>query len=214
MNSDDSDAATSTVTSPELRVAADALDDDASRFSRRPSRASGHRRSQAGRRVQRTFMFTDIVGSTTLLASVGDEAWSDLMDWHDEVLRRLFEQHLGREVKQVGDGFFTVFTDAFSALACGVAIQRSLSGHDRPYGFTSPVRVGVHRAHATQVGDDFIGTGVHEAARIGALADGGEVLTSVSTLAAAWNAFPAERHRAVTLRGFPEPIRVASLVCH
>ena len=167
-----------------------------------------------GQRVNRTFLFTDIVASTTLLSAIGDDAWSDLMEWHDETLRRLFVAHLGREVKQVGDGFFTVFTDAYSALACAIGIQRALSGTGRPRGFTSPVRIGVHRSHATQVADDFIGTGVHEAARIGALAEGGEVLTSVSTLAAAWNAFPDHHRRSVTLRGFPEPIELTTVECH
>ena len=42
---------------------------------------------KAGRRVARTFMFTDIVGSTNLLETIGDDAWEDVVRWHDEALR-------------------------------------------------------------------------------------------------------------------------------
>ena len=38
-------------------------------------------------RVTRTFMFTDIVTSTDLVGVIGDEAWSEVLRWHDRELR-------------------------------------------------------------------------------------------------------------------------------
>ena len=61
------------------------------------------------RRVAKTFMFTDIVGSTNLVEVMGDEAWETLLRWHDQTLRALFAAHQGEEVVATGDGFFVGF---------------------------------------------------------------------------------------------------------
>src|SRR4030095_7892201 len=54
-------------------------------------------------RVQRTFMFTDIVGSTNLLEAMGDEAWQALLSWHDKTLRALFAPHHAQEGADRGE---------------------------------------------------------------------------------------------------------------
>ena len=68
-------------------------------------------------RIVRTFLFTDIVSSTSLLGVIGDDAWDDLRRWHDQTLRASFAQHSGDEIDHAGDGFFVAFPDATSALA-------------------------------------------------------------------------------------------------
>jgi class 3 adenylate cyclase len=164
-----------------------------------------------GRRVTRTFMFTDIVRSSNLVEAIGDDAWEDLVGWHDRTLRRLFEEHSGREVDHAGDGFFVAFEDPGAALAAAVAIQRSLAEHRRNQGFAPQVRIGIHAAEATDLGHDYRGKGVHRAARIGALAEGGEILVSEETLAAADGGWEASEAREVALKGFTEPARVTSV---
>ena len=57
-------------------------------------------------------MFTDIVTSTDLIGVVGDEAWAELLAWHNRELRSSFSSHRGEEVKSTGDGFFVTFDDA------------------------------------------------------------------------------------------------------
>ena len=165
-------------------------------------------------RVVRTFMFTDIEESTTILAAIGDERWSDLLRWHDATLRRVFDRFDGQEIKQRGggDGFFVAFSSPGAALDCALAIQRAMSddpGDRRP---RLRVRVGVHEAEATRTFDDYGGRGVHEAARIAALASGGEVLTSIRTLESAGSRHPVKDTRSVTLKGLADPVDVASLV--
>ena len=59
----------------------------------------------------RTFMFTDIVDSTRLVETLGDEQWESLLAWHDRTLRGCFEAHAGEEVKHEGDGFFVAFAE-------------------------------------------------------------------------------------------------------
>lgn len=161
------------------------------------------------RHVVTTMMFTDIVDSTGLLAAAGDDVWVDFLLWHDVALRSLFRAYRGLEVKQVGDGFFVVFDDAQAALTCAVAIVGLLaepeSGHP-----AVAVRVGIHRAEVVQVGRDYMGRGVHEAARITALAAGGEVLASVGSLAGA-DGLTTERPRTVALRGLADAVDVVAI---
>jgi class 3 adenylate cyclase len=140
---------------------------------------------------------------------MGDEAWEDLVAWHDRTLRALFAEHGGEEVDHAGDGFFVAFEDPRASAACAAAIQRSLADHRREHGFAPQVRIGLHAAEATERGGDYGGRGVHQAARVGALAEGGEILASAETAEAA--ALTTSEAREVHLKGIAEPVRVVSL---
>jgi class 3 adenylate cyclase len=161
------------------------------------------------RRVQKTFMFTDIVKSTNLVEALGDEAWSGVLRWHDQTLRGLFAAHRGEEVVGTGDGFFVGFDSPDEALACAVAIQRKLAEHRQSAGFAPQVRIGLHATNATQVGRNYSGKGVHEAARIAALAEGGEIFASRET--AADSRYPAVDPRQVTVKGITEPLEIVTV---
>jgi class 3 adenylate cyclase len=167
------------------------------------------RGKEAPRRVEKTFMFTDIEGSTGLVEALGDDVWQGILRWHNETLRSLFAEHKGEEVVSTGDGFFIGFESPDEALACAVAIQRRLAEHRRTAGFAPKVRIGVHASGATQVGRDFSGKGVHEAARIAALADGDQIAASKET--AVGGRYPMSEPRTVTLRGTSEPIEIVTV---
>src|SRR5207247_858110 len=167
------------------------------------------RGKSAPTRVQKTFMFTDIVKSTNLVEALGDEAWQALLRWHDETLRAQFATHRGEEVVATGDGFFVAFESPDQALACAVAIQRQLADHRKTAGFAPQVRIGLHAAGATQVGRNFTGKGVHEASRIAGLAEGGQIVASRET--AAGGRFPVSEPRMVDVRGIAEPIEVVTV---
>jgi class 3 adenylate cyclase len=169
-------------------------------------------RGRAGRtrRVMKTFMFTDMVRSTALAEALGDDAWADLLRWHDETLRALFAANQGEEVVATGDGFFVGFDSPEAALACAVAIQRRLAEHRQQHGFAPQVRIGVHASEAAQVGRNFRGKGVHEAARIAGLAEGGEIVASAAT-AGASSPYALSEPRPATLKGISEPIEVVSV---
>jgi class 3 adenylate cyclase len=168
-------------------------------------------RSKAGpaRRVLKTFMFTDIVGSTSLVEALGDEAWEVLLRWHDSTLREVFAAHQGEEVSSTGDGFFVGFASPDLALAAAIAIQRRLADHRAKNGFAPQVRIGIHASDATQVGGSFTGKGVHEAARIAGLAAGGEILASMATVADSGASTSAPR--SVMLKGLSEPMDVVAV---
>jgi class 3 adenylate cyclase len=153
-------------------------------------------------------MFTDIVKSTDLVGAIGDEAWEGLLGWHDKTLRSLFASHGGEVAHHTGDGFFVAFEDARSALTCAVAVQRALAEHRRAHGFALQVRIGVHAGEGIRRGQDYSGGEVHKAARIAALAEGGEILATVDTVSVANGEFRVSAPRGVTLKGVAEPVEV------
>jgi class 3 adenylate cyclase len=167
--------------------------------------------SPPGARMVKTFMFTDIVGSTKLAEAMGEKPWSKLLAWHDRALRVLFEKHGGEEVKQLGDGFFVAFDEPSDAVECAVAIQRKLDEHSESAGFAPDVRIGLHHAEATRKGDDYEGRGVHEAARIGDIGGAGEIVASELVIDKAVTRFPVSELRSVSVSGLSEPIKVASI---
>lgn len=166
----------------------------------------------APRRVIKTFMFTDIVSSTQLVEAIGDEAWGVLLGWHDEMLRSLVAAHGGEVIDTAGDGFFVGFDSPEAALACAVAVQRRLAEHRKTSGFAPQLRIGVHASQATQTARAFRGKGVHEAARISALAGAGEILASRVT--AADSRYPVGEARSVSLKGIAEPVEVVAVDWH
>jgi class 3 adenylate cyclase len=162
-------------------------------------------------RVTRTFMFTDIVRSTNLVEAIGDEAWEDLLRWHDRTLRGLIAEHGGEEIDHAGDGFFVAFDSAEAAADCAMAIQRTLAEHRRSHGFSPQVRIGLHAAEATQLAGDYRGKGVHVAARVGALAEAGEILATRETVSGDAGRLSICDPRAVTLKGISEPVEVVTV---
>jgi class 3 adenylate cyclase len=161
--------------------------------------------------VRRTFMFTDIVGSTNLAELLGNESWEHLLQWHDDALRTLFGRGGGEVVNSTGDGFFVAFDTARQGIDCAIAIQRTLSDHRRTSGFAPSVRIGLHAAEANRRGDDYSGMAVHVAARVAALAGDGEIVATTETVAEAGH-ISASAPREATLKGVTGPVSVASVV--
>jgi len=151
------------------------------------------------------------VGSTNLVEAMGDEAWEHLLRWHDDALRSLFTRYGGEVVNRTGDGFFVAFDSSARAIDCAVAIQRALPEHRRTHGFAPAGRVGVQTTAANRLGGDYSGKGVHVAARITALAEGGEVLASAETAAKAGASYATSEPRAVGLKGVSAQVDVVSV---
>ena len=160
--------------------------------------------------TRKTFMFTDIVGSTNLAEALGDQAWERLLRWHDDMLRSQVTTGGGEIVKSTGDGFFAAFDTARSAVDCAVSIQRTLLDRGTASGFAPAVRIGLHTAEANRRGSDYSGTAVHIAARVGALARGGEILATTDTLAEAGDVSTSEA-RSEPVKGVTAPVSLAAI---
>ena len=122
-----------------------------------------------------TLVFTDIEGSTRLLAELGEVRYLGALSEHREVVRRAFGRHGGYEVSTQGDSFFYAFeSPTGAARAVGEAIAELEGG-------PIAVRMGVHTGEPGLDGLDYVGLDVHTAARIMAAGHGGQVLLSQST---------------------------------
>jgi class 3 adenylate cyclase len=160
--------------------------------------------------TRRTFLFTDIVDSTKLLETLGDEKWKKLLARHNQLVRERIVESGGEVIKQTGDGFFASFGNPKAAIDAAVAIQRALDAE-----IVAPdLRIGAHTGGAFHTDADFTdysGQGVHTAARIGAAAGAREILVSRDTLDGVGTAFRLSEPRAETLKGFDEPVEVVSV---
>jgi class 3 adenylate cyclase len=156
--------------------------------------------------VMKTFLFTDIVGSTELASAVGsDRHWVNLLRRHDDALRAIFADFKGQVVDHTGDGFFAAFEEAEDALGAAVTIQRAI---DQDFEFD--IRIGVHTDGALKMRENYHGKGVHAAARIGAAAAGREILASKATVGDLPQ-FRVVSPRPLTLKGFKDPVDVCSV---
>jgi class 3 adenylate cyclase len=133
---------------------------------------TGEREALEDDRVLATVLFTDIVGSTGKAASLGDQAWRDLLGRHHALVRRQITHFRGRELATAGDGFLALFDGPARGVRCGLAIRDAV----RPLGLE--LRAGVHTGECVRMGDNVGGIAVHIGARIAAEAGAGEVLAS------------------------------------
>jgi class 3 adenylate cyclase/mannose-6-phosphate isomerase-like protein (cupin superfamily) len=167
----------------------------------------GWGRPPDGDRVLMSLVMTDIEGSTTQLAAVGDAAWDRLLERHHTVVREVAERHRGREVDTTGDGFLLAFDGAARAVHAAVDIRQAVSA----IGLT--VRIGVHTGEVEVVPGGLRGVTVHETARIMSLAQGGEVLSSDITRDLSLGDPVTYEDRGVhVLKGIPRPRHVFAVV--
>jgi DNA-binding SARP family transcriptional activator/pimeloyl-ACP methyl ester carboxylesterase len=123
-------------------------------------------------RVLATLLFTDIVGSTSKAAELGDRAWHDLLTKHHRLVRAQLARFRGREVDMAGDGVFATFDGPARAVRCASAIANGLEA------LGLDVRAGVHTGEIEQTNGSVRGIAVHITARIAAAASPGQVVVS------------------------------------
>jgi class 3 adenylate cyclase len=123
-------------------------------------------------RVLATVLFTDIVGSTTKAAELGDRGWKELVQRHHAVVRAMLRRYRGSEVDTAGDGFFALFDGPARGVRCAMAIAEAV----KTLGLE--VRAGLHTGEVETIDSKVGGMAVNIGARVGALARGSEVLVS------------------------------------
>ena len=133
---------------------------------------TGTRPSQGNDRVLSTVLFTDLVGSTTKAAELGDAAWKDLLAEHDTLVRHELDRHPGTEIDHTGDGFLATFDGPARAVRCA----RDIVARVRDLGLE--VRAGCHTGEIEMVDGNVRGLAVHTGARVMALAGPSEVFVS------------------------------------
>jgi len=156
-----------------------------------------------------SILFTDVEGSTTLTQCLGDAKAREVLRAHDALVREALRAHGGQELKTMGDGFMAAFSSATRATECAIAMQRALAAHNESAETPIRVRMGLNVGEPIAEEEDLFGTAVILAARIAAMAAGGEILASdvVRQLTAGKGFLFADRG-ATALRGFEDPVRL------
>jgi len=144
----------------------DALLDEVEEF------LTGSRRAREPDRVLATVLFTDIVGSTELAAELGDRHWTELLTEHHRLVRAEVERYRGKVVRVEGDGTLLTFDGPARAVSCAAAIRKALQT------LGLEIRAGLHTGEIELAETGVEGIAVHIGARVAALAEPGEVLTS------------------------------------
>jgi len=127
-----------------------------------------------------TLLFTDIQGSTRLWEAEPEQMATALRR-HDEILRTAIEDTDGYVFKTVGDAFCAAFATAPAAAEAVVAAQRELGAQAWPTSRPITVRMGLHTGVCEERDGDYFGPVVNRAARLEAVAHGGQVLVSGAT---------------------------------
>ncbi|MGH9276366.1 MAG: ATP-binding protein [Acidimicrobiales bacterium] len=157
--------------------------------------------------VTTSVVFTDLVGSTELSARLGPVAAQEVRSAHFGLLRDAVAATGGSEVKNLGDGLMVVYPSLGGALDGAVAMQQNIEEHNRKATEPLGVRIGVSNGDATEEDGDFFGEPIVEAARLCAMANGGQIVTTeVVQLQARRTGHRFVPLGAVELKGLPEPV--------
>ena len=160
-------------------------------------------------------MFTDLVGYSAL--SQKNEALAlELLEEHRRLLRPLFAQHNGQEIKTIGDAFLVEFASAVEAARCAIVIQKALTAHTS---VVAPerriqVRIGLHVGDVVYEEGDVLGDGVNIASRIEPLAQPGGICVSGTVADHVKNKIdlPLESLGEKRLKNIKEPVTVYRVV--
>ncbi len=160
-------------------------------------------------------MFTDMVGYSALTQK--DEALAlKLLEEHRQLLRPLFRQHSGTEIKTIGDAFLVEFNSALDAVQCAAKIQKILRERNVASRETIKIqiRVGLHLGDVVYRENDVLGDGVNIASRIEPLAKPGGICLSQQVFDQVRNKFAATfiKLGAVDLKNIRAPLNVYRLV--
>lgn len=160
-----------------------------------------------------TVLFSDLVGSTELLGSMGEAAFDEFRRRHFAALRSAVERHGGEEIKTLGDGILAVFGSAADALAGAVAMQQGVDSQNRSEPHPVSIRIGLALGDVAFDDGDVFGAPVVEAARLVASARAGQILatTVVRVVAGGRSTFSVTDLGPTVLKGLPEAMPVCEV---
>jgi adenylate cyclase len=164
----------------------------------------------AEQQPKHTFLFADLAGFTALTEAHGDEEAADLAADFFQSVRTLLPEYGATEIKVMGDELMIHAEDADAAVRLATCIVCEIGAQ---HGFPT-IRIGVHTGPAVERDGDWFGSAVNLAARIAAMATGGEVLLSDQTREAAGEieGIDLEQRGRRELRNVREPVLLYAAV--
>ena len=124
-----------------------------------------------GMTTEHTFVFADLAGYTALTETHGDDDAARIATRFHELARQCLPSGT-RLVKTIGDAVMVVSPTVSDGIATAIALSREVAALP-----TFPaLRVGLHVGSAVERDDDYFGGTVNLAARVSAVARGGEIV--------------------------------------
>jgi adenylate cyclase len=117
-------------------------------------------------------MFTDIVGSTALMAE-SEQAALAAKERHRAIAQSQVDRYHGELIEAAGDETLSIFTSALDAVSCALAIQAEAESEA-----DLRLHIGIHSGDVLYEGSEIHGDGVNIAARICSLSAGGGLCVS------------------------------------
>jgi class 3 adenylate cyclase len=154
-----------------------------------------------------TVIFTDLVGSTALAQRLDASTGEQLREVHFGLLRAAVDTAGGTVVKNMGDGLMVCDTPT-AGLSCAVGMQRVVERSNRAAVEPLAMRIGMATEEATESDGDFFGDPVVEAARLCAVAEGGQILATdvVRVVAGRHATQELVSVGSLELKGLPDPV--------
>jgi class 3 adenylate cyclase/YHS domain-containing protein len=122
--------------------------------------------------------FVDLAGFTSLTEAMGDQAAAEVLERFSQVVRDAVGRSQGRVVKQIGDAFMLVFSEAHAAVACALDIESRIAEEPQ----LAAVRSGIHCGRVLYREGDYVGTCVNVAARLAAAAERHQILVTAAVV--------------------------------
>ncbi|HZX55712.1 MAG TPA: adenylate/guanylate cyclase domain-containing protein, partial [Ilumatobacteraceae bacterium] len=160
----------------------------------------------------RTVMFTDIVESTSLMASAGNAAWAVILGEHHRIVRSVVGRFRGSIMTATGDGFAAWFESPTDAVEAARALHQAIEHAALVVaGGSVTVRVGLASGSVFDLGGDASGLAVAEAARVMSTATARETHLSRSVIEHGLDIGAGRSLGLHTLKGLPTSIEVFAL---
>src|ERR1700684_4139773 len=130
----------------------------------------------AGQSGTETLLFSDLVNSTEILQSVGDEAGERLFEAHHKLITDAVAGNGGEELEWLGDGVLAAFPSTADAVRCAISIEQTAR---RPVaGARFEIRVGIHFGEVMRRDGGYFGMPLVVARRLCDRASSGQILCS------------------------------------
>ena len=161
-----------------------------------------------------TVMFTDMVGSTNLTQTRGDEVAQQVIRTHNRIVRDALNQYGGKEVKHTGDGTMASFSTTSNGVEAAIFIQQKTESHNvSNAGLPLHLKIGINAGEPIAEDDDLFGATVQLAARIVDKASSEQILVSeIVRGICADKDFSFSKQGKYDLKGFAEPITLFEVV--
>ena len=143
--------------------------------------------------TQVAILFADVVGSTHLYDSMGDESARETVQQCVDIMKQATDQYGGSVIKTMGDEVMSTFPSADDAMNAASQMQQRITNNAQigADGVHVAIRIGCHFGSVVVADRDIFGAAVHTANRMTSQAKAGQIITTAVTveqLSSAWKA--------------------------